>query len=212
MGKRKENLFSDLNSQPEATQIEDLIEEDEEILWRGNPKKSAYILGAIIRMLPIVLIWLIFDGAFIYLICRFAASLGKMIWLLIAFFILHLTPVWIWLANIIKSSLQHKNIQYAITTKKIIIRSGIIGIDFKTIYYLEIGGIKCRVNWIDKLLKVGDIYISGSHQSVILHDLSKPYEIASRLNQMVVDIQTDMHYPNDLRPSENKGYRTKYRK
>lgn len=48
-------------------------------------KKSAYILGAIIRMLPIVLIWLIFDGAFIYLICRFAASLGKMIWLLMLF-------------------------------------------------------------------------------------------------------------------------------
>lgn len=37
MGKRNENLFSDLNSQPEATKIEDLIDEDEEILWRGNP-------------------------------------------------------------------------------------------------------------------------------------------------------------------------------
>ncbi len=212
MGKRKENLFSDLDSQSKETSIQDLLEDQEEIFWEGKPKKSAYILGAVVKMLPIVLIWLLFDGAFIYLICRFAKSLGAFIWVLIVFFILHLAPVWIWLANIITSSLQHKNIQYVITNKKIIIRSGIIGIDYKSIYFLEIGGIRCHVNWLDKLLKVGDIYIKGPYQSVVLHDLTKPYEIAARLNQMVVDIQTDMHYPNELRPTINQGYQTKYRK
>ena len=155
MGKRKENLFSDLDSQSKETSIQDLLEDQEEIFWEGKPKKSAYILGAVVKMLPIVLIWLLFDGAFIYLICRFAKSLGAFIWVLIVFFILHLAPVWIWLANIITSSLQHKNIQYVITNKKIIIRSGIIGIDYKSIYFLEIGGIRCHVNWLDKLLKVG---------------------------------------------------------
>ena len=41
MGKRNENLFSDLNSLPEATQIEDLIEEDsEETIYFMNPYYS----------------------------------------------------------------------------------------------------------------------------------------------------------------------------
>lgn len=66
MGKRKENLFSDLDSQSKETSIQDLLEDQEEIFWEGKPKKSAYILGAVVKMLPIVLIWLLFDGAFIY--------------------------------------------------------------------------------------------------------------------------------------------------
>ncbi len=174
MGKRKENLFSDLDSQSKETSIQDLLEDQEEIFWEGKPKKSAYILGAVVKMLPIVLIWLLFDGAFIYLICRFAKSLGAFIWVLIVFFILHLAPVWIWLANIITSSLQHKNIQYVITNKKIIIRSGIIGIDYKSIYFLEIGGIRCHVNCLDKLIILLAIYIKGPYQSDVLHHLTNP--------------------------------------
>ena len=211
MGKRKENIFADLENHTEKNQITDLLEPDESILWESSPKKSAYLLSSILRMLPFALIWLIFDGAFIYIIIHFAQSLGKYIYLLLGFFIIHLTPVWIWIYNIIKASLEHKNIQYAITDKKIIIRKGVIGIDFKTIYYHEITGVRCRVGLIDKLLKVGDIYIRSTMDSVILNDIQLPYEVTSRINQIIVDIQTDMKYPNALRPEKNEGYHTKYK-
>ena len=42
----------------------------EHILWRGKPKKSAYIADKALSMLPIAVIWLIFDFNFIFLFFR----------------------------------------------------------------------------------------------------------------------------------------------
>ncbi|MBR1987682.1 MAG: hypothetical protein IKA36_01450, partial [Clostridia bacterium] len=66
MKKIDENYFK--NSKTESskmTDIQDIVNKGEQILWRGKPKKSAFILGSIFNMLPIGLIWLLFDGAFI---------------------------------------------------------------------------------------------------------------------------------------------------
>ena len=42
-------------------------------------------------------------------------------------------------------------------------------------------------------------------------NIEKPHEIYPRLQKIVLDIQTDIEYPNALRPDENPGYNTKYK-
>ena len=59
-----ETYFTNPNPK-NMTDIESIIGDDEQILWRGKPKKNAYVLNAIFKMLPIALIWLLFDGVFI---------------------------------------------------------------------------------------------------------------------------------------------------
>ena len=63
MAKFDDHYFSD-NSMNNNS-IEDLLTGDEQLLWKGKPKKSAYIMNAIFKMLPIAILWLIFDGTFI---------------------------------------------------------------------------------------------------------------------------------------------------
>ena len=75
MAKFDENYFK--NDGMKATTIEDTLAKDEQILWRGKPKRSAYICGQIFRMMPFAFIWLIFDGAFLG--CMF--GFGLQIWL-----------------------------------------------------------------------------------------------------------------------------------
>ena len=98
MGKIDENYFK--TSDKDYTQIDEIIDDGEKILWRGKPKKSAYVLNAFLKMLPIAIIWLAFDGAFIALL------LTQMGWDMIpapmkvfifVFFAFHLVPVWIWI-------------------------------------------------------------------------------------------------------------------
>jgi len=43
----------------------------------------------------------------------------------------------------------------------------------------------------------------------LLH-VSDPYGVFKRIKQMSLDIQTDISYPNAMRPEENPGYNTKY--
>ena len=82
---------------------------------------------------------------------------------------------------------------------------------FKNIYYSEIHSVNLKVGIIDRMLKVGDIYITSNAKATILFDLENPYFITQKLQKIVVDIKTDIEYPNNLRPNENNGYNTKYR-
>ena len=140
---------------------------------------------------------------------------------IIIFFAFHLLPVWIWLGNIITASKKWKNTKYYVTDKRIIIQTGIIGASYDTIYYKDIKNVSLKIGVIDKLLKVGDIYIDTGNTTLTnsgtkklymtILDIEKPYDVYTRLQKIVLDIQSDMEFPNAYRPSENPGYKTKYK-
>ncbi len=206
-----ENYFVDKDHNNKYNKIEEILDEDEQLLWKGKPKKKAFILNAFFKMMPFAIVWLFFDLFFISNVIGAAEIFDGLYIFLIVFFAFHLMPVWIWIYNVITANKKHKNLDYAFTNKRIIIKSGIIGIDFKTIYYSEIDLVNLKVGLIDKMLHVGDIYIKSSTGATILYDLENPYFISQKLQKIVVDIKTDIEFPNNLRPKENNGYNTKYR-
>jgi len=213
MKKIDENYFKVDESMKQNT-IEDVLGQNENILRREKPNKKAYIWSKILVMLPVALFWLIFDGTMIGIMFATNAfsSMGVGITIfLIFFFLLHLTPVWIWVGGIVKGYLEIKNIEYAFTEKRIIVRSGVIGIDFKNIYYTDVQSVNLKVGLSDKIFKVGDVYIKANNESVVLFDIKNPYQITSKLQKITLDIKSDIYYPNALRPEENPGYNTKYK-
>ena len=206
-----ENYFK-MTEGMQTNNVEDILDPEESVLLRLKPKKSAYIFNSTMRMLPIALIWLLFDGFFIGAMVYNAGRMPWQIWLIIVpFFAVHLLPVWMWVGGIVKAVAGWKNNEYVFTEKRIILRSGVVGIDFVNIYYSDIKGVNLRVGLIDRMFKVGDIYISAERQSNVLWDIPNPYFILQKLQKIVADIKTDIIFPNDLRPKENHGYRTKYR-
>ncbi len=212
MGKIDERYF-DISDSMQANQIEDILLVGESVLWRGKPNKRAYVLQETMKMLPVALIWLLFDGGFIagmsIGMARGAMSLG-ILGFIIPFFLVHLTPVWLWIGRTVKATVEIQNIEYVVTDRRIIVRSGVIGIDFKFLNYGEIESVRVKVSWTDKLFKVGDIYVNASTNSAVLFDVKNPYIIGTKLQKIVTDIKTDMSYPNALRPDFNSGYNTEY--
>ena len=193
--------------------IKDLLMSGELLIWSGKPKKDAFVLNKCFTMMPFALLWLCFDGFFIYT----AASTGgirKMLFFIVPFFAFHLLPVWIWLGNVVSANRRWRSTEYAVTDKRIIIRGGVIGYNFQNIYYTDIDSVDLHVGAIDRMLSVGDIMIRSRGTSVGMQnilDIENPYEIFKRIQKTVLDIQSDIHYPNDLRPGENHGYNTQYR-
>ena len=164
-------------------------------------------------MLPFALLWACFDGFVIYGLVTTDALVGVKpvyIAMIVGFFVVHLAPVWIWLANVLSSYAQCKNQAYAFTTSRIIIRTGII-VDIKTILYADVVSVDIRVGLVDRLFKVGDIYITAKNGKAVLWDIENPYKVFNMLQKVVNDIKTDIYYPNELRPKENSGYNTKYK-
>lgn len=207
-----ENYFKTDNPMKQ-NRIEDILSEDEAILQRLKPNRKVLLLEAIFKGLPFVLLWLAFDSFFIIMMITTGVFSQNpyMLIFVIAFFALHLLPLWMYIANIIKTMAGSKNIEYVFTNRRIIIRSGVIGIDFKTIYYTEVEGINCKVGIFDRMFKVGDLYIKAHDQSAVLMNIEMPYFFLEKLQKITLDIKTDIQYPNDLRPKENHGYKTDYK-
>ncbi len=203
----KEKDFKEPNS------IEEIVSSDEEILWKGRPKKAAFIFSESMSMFPVALIWLLFDGTALGLMFGTGAiseiptiaAVG-----IVVFFLIHMMPVWIWIFQLVTAAARWKNIEYAFTSTRIIIKGGIIT-DVNSVFYSDINNVNLRVGFFDRLFKVGDIYISTSSSgTVVLNDITNPYFITKKLQKVVLDIKTDMNYPNALRPDDNPGYKTKY--
>ena len=199
----------------EGFMLESLLMEGENILWKDKPKKSAFVINASAKMMPVAIIWLLFDSFFISSFVK-TGGFSQMAFFLVPFFAIHLIPVWIWLSNVFTANKRWKNTEYAITDKRVIIRNGLIGYNYQSVYYTDIANVMLEVGMIDSILKVGDIALllnaagaKGGTASIL--DIKEPQRVYAMLQKTVMDIQADIHYPNALRPDVNPGYNTQYR-
>ena len=131
-----------------------------------------------------------------------------------------LLPIAFFLFNFLKRLFSFSNTCYAYSDKRVMMRTGFIGTDFKIIDYDKISDIEVTVNFVERAYNVGSIkFFSGRTQTdegntTKLYDnweaIPNPYEVFKEVKQVMVDIKTDYNYPNALRPETNPGYNTKY--
>lgn len=186
----------------------------EAVLWRGKPKRGAFIATKSLTMMPIAIVWLCFDLTFIGEI----VGSGSGMWFMIPFFALHLMPVWIWLGNVLTAGRRWKNTNYYVTNRRIIIQGGFLAVNEQSLFYKDIHNAQVRIGLLDKIFGTGDILLDtgavnskGHIHFTMLEDLENPHEVYHRIQKIILDMQTDMEFPNAYRPESNPGYRTDYR-
>ena len=192
-------------------QFRTVKDDDEDFIWLGEPAFLPFVCTGI-PFLIIGICW----GAFDYF--GFIQHMSsKMAGFAIPFFALHLFPFWGSILNIFRLVLAHKNTFYAITNKRVMMRSGFWGIDFNAIDYDKISDIQVTVNPLENMLGVGTLHFSagkvGSKGNPLTDDfiaITNPYEVFKKVKTVGVNVKTDWNYPNKLRPEDNPGYKTKY--
>lgn len=187
-----------------------VLQKNEKILWEGKPEKKAFILERCLRMLPIAIIWLVLDLSIIVP----AFGEGDMLFFLVPFFALHLMPVWMWLAQVVTAGRRWRNTAYFVTNRRIIIQHGFFAVNEISLSYKGIPNTQLNIGFIDKIFSVGDIsfeperFNNNKQNSFVFEDLLNPQETYEYIQQLVIDILTDMEYPNAMRPDTNPGYNT----
>ena len=192
-------------------QFEAVKDKDEEIFWVGKPNFTAFV----IRGIPFLVLGLIWGAIDYFGFIRHMS--GDMAGFAIPFFMLHLFPFYGSILNMVRLFLIHGNTCYAFTNKRLMMRSGFWGTDFKAIDYDKISDIEVTVNPIENMLGVGTVQaFSGriSDKGGRIYDkfigIEKPYEVFKMIKEISVDIKTDWNYPNAIRPDTKPGYKTKY--
>ena len=160
----------------------------EHILWRGKPSKRAYVADKALAMLPIAVIWLIFDLNFL----RLSDGNG----FLILFLLVHMLPVWLWIGSAVTSVIQWKNEDYYITNKRIIIRRGIFHTRRESLFLKDVHSIRTHYGLLDRLFGSGDIYLNfsvhghGKYRRTsgwFLMNLSDPESLRERIELLAMD-------------------------
>lgn len=199
----------DQNLLPEFESVRD---NNEEILWTGKPTFTPYFITALGLLAGAA----IFVGIFVVFtrIGPKDSAFDAFHWIFILF------PIGFSLFAFLKKLLAYSNTVYAYTNRRVMMRTGFIGTDFKSIDYDKISDIEVTVNFIERAYNVGTIkFFSGRTETndgttTKLYDrweaIPNPYEVFKKVKQISVDIKTDYNYPNALRPDTNPGYNTRY--
>jgi hypothetical protein len=190
-------------------------DDNETIFWVGKPVLVPFLMQGII-FLAFGLIWGLIDFGFLGLIFSSEAPAG-LAFFIIPFFMLHSFPFWGSILNMIRLWLVHGNTYYAYTNKRLMMRSGFWGIDFKAIDYDKISDIEVNINPVESYFGVGTVRAYSGRDTAKggrIYDsfvaIENPYEVFKKIKEISVDIKTDWNYPNALRPEENPGYKTSY--
>lgn len=199
--------------------IDKIIDDNENILWRGKPNAFLYIVGNP-RIYLIAIIWGLFDFFFI---SSFFREFTFMHGFFIIFFIIHLFPVWFAILMPIYRILNYGTIEYAITDKRVYISQGFFGRDVNNYEHRELTNLKVNVNFMENIKGLGTIILAyngeeGNSSYSFKADANKfisiedPYGVYKLLKKVSLDVATDQAYPNTYRPKENEGYNTKYKR
>ncbi|MDU5467930.1 MAG: PH domain-containing protein [Peptoniphilus harei] len=197
--------------------IDKIIDDNENILWRGKPNAFLYIVGNPSIYL-IAIIWGLFDFFFI---SSFFREFTFMHGFFIIFFIIHLFPVWFAILMPIYRIFNYGTIEYAITDKRVYISQGFFGRDVNNYEHRELTNLKVNVNFMENIKGLGTIILAyngeeGNSSYSFKADNNKfisiedPYDVYKLLKKVSLDVATDQAYPNAYRPEENTGYNTKY--
>ena len=201
-------------------EIDRILNDDEKILWEGMPQFLPFIaMSGLLSLFGLIFMM----AGLIPAIAGFATGDPQ------AIFISLLIPhFWIgaglFFGVPIYRILVHQFTHYAVTNRRVIIQSGLIGRDFKFVDYDQLSNAEVNVGIVDILFargKTGSILLStagtfvhGKHGPIArpysLSNINDPYEVFKFFKKVSFDIKTDQNYPNKLRPDTNPGYKTDY--
>lgn len=194
-------------------ELKNMIGQDEEILYQGRPNKKCFIFESIFNpLLPVAVIWAVLDSFFI------KAGLESMNMIMLPFLLFHMMPVWIYLIGVIFSFRKYRNTYYIVTDHAIYVSHGIFTMNYEVKTFAELSRVNIHRGLFDQLFHVGDVVITTNQftrkntPAVLgINSISNYAQVYKLIQKLQKDIYSDIMYPNDLRPEENHGYRTKYK-
>lgn len=165
--------------------FEIVMDKDEEIIKTYKPNKARAWIGCVILTLLYSLLFVPLAIAdFTVEKGEYVVAIGVIVVILISLLIAILFQA-LWLNKTV----------YAVTNKRILIRTGFIGVDYKSLDYSMLGALTVNVSWIDKLIRKHTGSISfGSMASPITNSVqakfnftyvSNPYETYKEIKAII---------------------------
>lgn len=170
--------------------FESILDKDEKVEKVFKPHKGKFFVSTFLAW-GIMLLMFTLVAVFAVLFPDEEGVIDKIYVLIpIGAFVLCMLIVWLFAA------IYYKNLYYAYSNKRIIIRSGIFGVDFKSLDMSMIGAVNVYVSLIDKILRKNTGSISfgstaspigyGQNSSIYkFNHIKQPYETCKEIKSFI---------------------------
>lgn len=196
-------------------EIEKILDKNEKVFWEGKPNFWPFFFSGI----GIALFGLIFLLAGGIVLIQGLRDGNNLIWLMPHF--------WVGVILVIGvptyKALVYKHTYYAITNKRVLFQSGLIGRDFQMVDFDQITNAEVNLGVLDKIfsrnsgsiiVSTAGTFVQGKYGPIArpyhLSNISNPYDVFKFFKKVSHDVKTDINYPNEYRPKKNSGYGTSY--
>jgi Zn-finger nucleic acid-binding protein len=207
-----------------------VADSDEEFHWVGAPQKIPFLASGV-PFLIFGLIWGLIDLVILKSGKMRTDSGQQLTGMTLHFFLLiHAFPLWASILNFIRLLLVHANTHYAVTSKRLMFRTGFWGTDFRSVDFDQVSDLSVNVGPIESMFSCGTVmpftgrdqmehqgrnnqwaqWITATHSAFV--SIENPYDVFRLIKELSVNVKTDWNYPNALRPAENPGYKTKIKR
>lgn len=178
----------------EVTRLfDDVLEKSEKVNKVYKPKKSKMLWANILKfLLPMMVLF-----ALTAIIVYFPGDEMTKIEAIVTFSTVGGVSVILIAIDLWFTVLRYKNVYYVCTNTRLIIRSGLFGVDYKSLSLDDIDSGDVNVTFLDKMLKTNTGTLrfggpsmpinSGRGDNFILHDIEKPYEVFKSVMNIVED-------------------------
>lgn len=174
------------NTSEQLTKISNIIENNETVLLRRRPNRKSYLSAAIVAAVFGLLSISIINALIFYYTFQYGLLESELIGLIIVCG-LDIVAIALCLKYSIFAIFGVQNVQYIFTDKRIILVSGINQLKFEFVNYADIEHVKLKVGLIDKIYKVGDIYVHTKNHLHFLFDIDDEDEIYNFVLQKSVE-------------------------
>jgi len=201
--------------------IGNVLEANEKVVWQGKVSRKVLTFILVFSLIIIFAVGIFFltkESVSYTSNGQPAQTSGKIIGLVVIVLGLFFSLIMFFI-DIVKD--------YAITEKRVIIKSGIIGTDFKSIYFDQIKDVFVDVGLIGKIFKVGSIKIdvgktrtfstgSGNNQPArietktmydVLKHIDSPYEVFKNIQHTLETRKESLYSGRADRESNPEAYK-----
>ncbi len=202
-------------------EIKQLLGAGEKVLWRGKPVRKPFFMSRMVASVFMIIPGIIMTVVVGFMTIAAILAFPLMVLFLLPFIVISLGLLFSPLTTYWWFSKQYPHLEYAITNKRVMLKSGWIGRDFKILDYDQIKNAEVNVNFFDRAAKTntgsilfftGEIMMHSSHgarsKKDIMAHVENPYEVFKFLKKTKLDVKADLHFPNKYRPKTNPGYNT----
>lgn len=190
-------------------EFDKILDKNEKILWEGKPEFLPFVFNMNLGVLILGII-LVMSGL---VVIFYGLFLGEYLYFIAPQFWLGLVIIF---SPMVYRIFLLRHTHYAITNKRVIIQTGIIGRDFGFVDFDQITSAIVNIGFIDKTLgkDSGTIIISTAGNFSLgmykdnkgyLSNISDPYTVFKFFKKVSFDVKTDIKFPNQYRPKKNPG-------